>query len=82
VARTAEMPRDAMPDSTLALLADPYRFISERSRRFGPDAFEASLFFERTLCMVGEDSARVIKSPRPLHPWRSGAGARSEDPLR
>lgn len=34
------LPRDRSLDSTLALLRDPYRFISKRRRRYGPTIFD------------------------------------------
>ncbi len=54
------LPQDRWPDSTLALLHDPYRFISRRCRRLATDAFEARLLFENTICVTGKDAAAVF----------------------
>lgn len=55
-----EIPKDHWPESTLALLADPYRFISRRCRRLGADVFEARLSMHRTLCLTGPEAAEVF----------------------
>jgi fatty-acid peroxygenase len=58
-----EIPRDRSIDGTLALLADPYRFISTRCRRNGSDAFETRLMLRRAVCVMGEDAARMFYVP-------------------
>jgi fatty-acid peroxygenase len=55
-----EIPHDRWPDSTLALLADPYRFISERCRRYGSDLFQTRLMLRKTICMTGPESAALF----------------------
>jgi fatty-acid peroxygenase len=54
------MPRDPQLDSTLALLADPYRWLGRTALRLGTDSFEARLLGERTLCLTGEAGARLF----------------------
>lgn len=48
------------PDSTLALRADPYRFVRGRCRAEGTDAFRTRLLLQRTLCMTGPEAARFF----------------------
>lgn len=57
------IPRDKSLDSTLALLWDPYRFISKRCRRYGADLFETRLGLQRTICMTGPEAARLFYDP-------------------
>jgi fatty-acid peroxygenase len=58
-----ELPRDRSPDSTLALLSEGYRFISNRCRRLRSDAFETRLMLRRAVCISGEEAARVFYEP-------------------
>lgn len=60
----AQLPRDRLPDSTLAFLRDGYRFISTRCDRYGSDVFETRLLFEPVICMRGAEAARVFYSDR------------------
>ncbi|GIW86324.1 MAG: fatty-acid peroxygenase [Isosphaeraceae bacterium] len=55
-----QIPRDKWPDSTLALMSDPYRFISKRCRRYQSDLFEARLMLRKTICMTGRDGAALF----------------------
>lgn len=55
-----EMPQERSPDSTLALLRNPYGFISERCGQHQSDVFEARLLFKKTICMRGESAARLF----------------------
>ena len=55
-----EIPRDRWPDSTLALLSDPNRFISNRCRRYGTDLFQARLMLRKTICMTGPEAAAMF----------------------
>lgn len=54
------IPRDTSLESTLALQADPYRFISKRCRRYGADLFQARIMLQNTICMMGKDAAELI----------------------
>ncbi|MEA1942541.1 MAG: hypothetical protein U9P68_09875 [Pseudomonadota bacterium] len=40
-------------DSTLALLRNPYGFISETCRDLDSDLFETRVLFQKTICMTG-----------------------------
>lgn len=65
------IPRDMSPDSTLALLLDPYRFIARRCRRHRSDVFQTRLLLRRTICMSGREAARLFYNPGYF--MRSGA---------
>jgi len=65
------IPRLAGLDHTLALLRDPYEFISRHCRSFGWDVFEMRLLLRRTLCMTGADAAKVFYDPTRFQ--RAGA---------
>lgn len=54
------IPRDRAVDATLALLRDPYGFISKRCRRYGSDAFETRLMLRKTICMTGPEAAELF----------------------
>lgn len=58
------IPRDPLPDSTLALVRDPYRFITKRCQRYRSDLFETRLMFERTICLRGREAAALFYSPQ------------------
>ncbi len=53
-------PRTKGLDETLALLADPYRFISRQCQRFGTNAFETRVLLKRTVCLKGAGAAEVF----------------------
>ena len=57
------IPRDAWPDSTLALVADPYRFVARRCQHLGSDLFQTRILFRRTICMTGRDAAELFYDP-------------------
>lgn len=54
------MPRDKIPDSTLTLLLEGYRFGSRRFRRYGSDVVEARVALQRTTFLRGAEAARVL----------------------
>lgn len=58
------LPRETAFDSTLALLADPYRFIAKGCERHRSDLFEARILLRRTVCMSGPITARLFYDPR------------------
>lgn len=62
---------DLLPDHSLALLADPYRYISRRCRQAGVDAFETRLLGRRTICMSGPRAAQLFYDPQRF--MREGA---------
>lgn len=57
---TKDIPRERSFDSTLALLRDPYRYVSERCRAHGSDLFETRLRLQRTICLTGKEAAELF----------------------
>ena len=55
-----KIPRDSLPEATLAFAADPYHFISRRCSRYNADLFETRLLLRKTICMMGQDAARLF----------------------
>lgn len=55
-----EPPRDRLPDSTLALVWEGYRFISNRRARLGSDIFACRLLLREAICIGGPDAARLF----------------------
>ncbi|MQB02423.1 MAG: hypothetical protein GEU78_19770, partial [Actinobacteria bacterium] len=56
----SQMPRGWMPDSTLFFVLEGYEFVSKRCRRYRSTVFETRLLLQKTICMLGEDAARVF----------------------
>lgn len=54
------IPRDENFDGTLALVRDPYGFVSKRCRRYGSDLFETRLMLRETICMTGPEAAELF----------------------
>lgn len=54
------LPRDDPFDSSLALFAEGNTFIQRRCRRLHSDLFETRLLLRRTVCMLGEEAARLF----------------------
>jgi fatty-acid peroxygenase len=54
------LPRDYLPDSSLALALDPYRFISGRRRSLSSDLFACRLMLRRAICIGGPGAARLF----------------------
>lgn len=54
------MPTVGRPDSTLALFAEGYEFVSNRCRLVGSDVFETRLLRQPTICMRGRDAAELF----------------------
>ena len=67
----ASIPRLKSVDSTLALLSDPYGFISERCRQTGSDLFETRIMLRKTICMMGKEPAELFYNSNRF--IRSGA---------
>lgn len=59
----ATLPRERVPDSTLALLRDPYRWIARRAQAHGRPLFAARIMGETTICITGPDAARTFYTP-------------------
>lgn len=57
-------PLPAVPDCTLGLLRDPYRFVMKQCARLGSDAFQGRLLFRRTVFLMGEDAAVLFYNPQ------------------
>lgn len=55
-----EIPHDKSPESSLLLLRDGYNFIIKRCLRYKSDLFETRLLFQRTICMRGEEAAKLF----------------------
>ena len=53
-------------DSTLALLRNPYGFISETCRALDTDLFETRILLQETICMTGAAAAEVFYSEDKL----------------
>ncbi len=47
-------------DQTLALLADPYRFVSTRCRELGVETFETRVLLKETVCLKGREAAELF----------------------
>lgn len=58
------IPRDTSIDGTLALLRDPYGFISERCRRYGADIFRTRIMLRPAICMSGPEAAALFYDER------------------
>src|SRR5215207_1229941 len=56
----ARPPRDGSLDSTLALFLEGYNFGQKRFRRYQSDIFETRLMLRKTVCMMGEEAARIF----------------------
>ena len=54
------IPRDPAFDSSLALFVEGNTFIQQHCRRLQSDIFETRLLLQRTICMLGEDAARLF----------------------
>lgn len=54
------IPRASDFDSTVVLLRDGYNFGLNNYRRLQSDIFETRLLLQKTLCMGGEEAARVF----------------------
>jgi len=57
------IPRDYLPDSSLALALDPYRFISGRRRSLSSDVFACRLMLRSAVCIGGPGAARLFYDP-------------------
>jgi fatty-acid peroxygenase len=55
-----EMPCDSSPDSTLGLIREGYDFIRNRCREYDTDVFRTRLMLQETICMRGEEAARLF----------------------
>lgn len=56
----AGIPKDNTLDSTPTLLSDGYNFIRNRCEELNSDVFETRLMLKKTICMRGEEAAKVF----------------------
>ncbi|MFE0593649.1 cytochrome P450 [Micromonospora echinospora] len=68
------MPTDPRPESTLALLRDGYRFVTDRCERLGSDVFQTRLLLRRTICLRGRAGAELFYDEELFQ--RTGAAPR------
>ncbi|WP_407362032.1 cytochrome P450 [Pseudomonas luteola] len=54
------IPKDPHLDSSITLLKEGYRYIPERCRRYQSDVFQARLLMQNTICLSGEEGARLF----------------------
>lgn len=54
------MPKDKLPDSTIALLREGYQFIPNRVRKYGSDIFGTRLMLRNAICVHGADAAELV----------------------
>lgn len=57
------IPRDGLPDSSLAFKRFGYGFIGRRCERFDSDIFETRLLGKRWYCVRGAEAARMFYEP-------------------
>jgi fatty-acid peroxygenase len=55
-----KIPNDGSIDNTLTLVAEGYRFISNRCERYHTNIFQTRLLFKQTICLRGEEAAKVF----------------------
>ncbi|HCJ30451.1 MAG TPA: cytochrome P450 [Pseudomonas sp.] len=55
-----DIPRDPKAESSLSLLSEGYSFIPSRCQRLGSDLFQVRLLMQNTICMTGEEAARLF----------------------
>ncbi len=65
------IPTLPLPDSSLALLADPYRFVSRTCDRLGVDGFRTVLMGRRVTFLRGAEAARMFYEGGRFHRRRA-----------
>lgn len=55
-----DIPRDEHLESSLSLLGEGYPFIRERCRRLHSNLFQTRLLMQNTICLSGEEAARLF----------------------
>lgn len=61
-----EIPHDDHLESSLALLGEGYPFIRDRCARLHSNVFQTRLLLQNTICLSGEDAARLFYDERYL----------------
>jgi len=59
-----EIPCDPQLDGSLSLLGEGYSFIPSRCQRLGSDIFQVRLLLQDTICISGEEAARLFYDER------------------
>lgn len=55
-----DIPRETQAESSLSLLGEGYSFIPSRCQRLGTDLFQVRLLMQNTICMSGEEAAKLF----------------------
>lgn len=55
-----EIPQDKSLDSSLALMTEGYRFISNRCKQYHSNVFQTRLLGQQVICMKGEECAELF----------------------
>jgi len=66
-----KIPRDRHWDCTLALMADPYRYISQTCQKLNSQVFQTRFLLTQTICLTGQEAAALFYDPQ--HFQRQGA---------
>lgn len=53
-------PLPTLPDCTLGLFRDPYRFVLRTCARLGSDVFQGRIMLRKTVFMMGQDAAELF----------------------
>jgi fatty-acid peroxygenase len=61
------LPHTRSFDSSSDLLREGYRFIGNRCRELGSDAFRTRLMMKKVTCLIGVDAARMFYTPGRFH---------------
>jgi fatty-acid peroxygenase len=61
-----DIPRDEHMESSLALLGEGYPFIRDRCLRLHSNVFQTRLLMQNTICLSGEEAARLFYDERYL----------------
>lgn len=56
----AGIPKDPVPDNTLGFGLHGYNFIRRKAQQLNSDIFQTRLLFKPTICMLGEENARLF----------------------
>lgn len=59
-----DIPKDAKMESSVSLLSEGYSFIANRCQKLGSDIFQVRLLMQNTICMSGEDAAKLFYDER------------------
>lgn len=68
--------------SALALLGKGYPFIANRCQRLGTDVFQVWLLMQNTICMRGEEAAKLFYDERLFQRQHAAPRMLQKDPAR